>query len=192
MRVPRAHAERVLTILVAAVTLAVTVSGAPGQGRRELRVGVPGVPAALDPATALEGAVPLITRQVFDTLVAYREGSTDVEPALATRWGISRDGLVWTFELREGVRFHDGTPLTAQEAVASFERHLNGSAGSVVWPALMRGAPGVVRMVSGVMVTQSSRYRVTMMPSSPKCSTSGLTPAAAAARALMASTRRSI
>ena len=147
MRVPQARAYHVLTLFFAAVTLAVTGVPAPGQGRRELRVGVPGVPATLDPAAALEGAIPLIARQVFDTLVAYREGTTDVEPALATRWTISRDGLVWTFELREGVRFQDGTPLTSLEVVASFERHRSGEAGSVVWPALMRGSPGVVREV---------------------------------------------
>ena len=147
MRVPQARAYHVLTLLVVAVTLAVTGAPAPGQGRRELRVGVPGVPATLDPAAALEGTIPFIARQVFDTLVAYREGTTDVEPALATRWTVSRDGLVWAFELREGVRFHDGTPLTSLEVVASFERHRTGEAGSVVWPALMRGSPGVVREV---------------------------------------------
>ena len=147
MRVPQARASHLLALLVVAVTLAVTGAPAPGQGQRELRVGVPGVPATLDPAAALEGTIPFIARQVFDTLVAYREGTTDVEPALATRWNISRDGLVWTFELREGVRFHDGTLLTSLEAVASFERHRSGEAGGVVWPALMRGSPGVVREV---------------------------------------------
>ena len=64
---------------------------APSSTRREVRVGVPGVPAALDPAVALEGTIPLIARQVFDTLVAYHDGTTDVEPALATRWSVSRD-----------------------------------------------------------------------------------------------------
>jgi peptide/nickel transport system substrate-binding protein len=138
---------RPLTLLVVAATLAITVPGAVGQGRRELRVGVAGVPTSLDPAAALEGAVPLIARQVFDTLTAYREGSTDVAPALATRWAVSRDGLAWTFELREGVRFHDGTPLAAADVVASFERHRSGAAGSAVWPSLLRGTPGVVREV---------------------------------------------
>src|SRR3989454_10059930 len=71
----------------------------PPSIRREVRVGVPGVPAALDPAAALEGTIPLIARQVFDTLVAYRDGTTDVEPALATRWSVSRDGLTWSFTL---------------------------------------------------------------------------------------------
>ncbi len=84
--------------------------------RRELRIGAPGVPAILDPGAALEGATPLIARQVFDTLVAWREGSTDIEPALATRWNASRDGP---------------------------DAQIAGRA----WPALLRGAPGVVKEV---------------------------------------------
>src|SRR4030095_15760784 len=75
------------------------------QGRKELRVGVVGLPAQLDPAVALEGAAPLVARQVFDTLVAFRDGSTEVDPALATRWSVSRGGLVWTFSLPRGGGF---------------------------------------------------------------------------------------
>ena len=117
--------------------------------RRELRIGAPGVPSALDPGAALEGTSPLIARQVFDTLVVWREGSTEVEPALATRWNVSRDGLVWSFSLREGVKFHDGSPLTALEVAASFERQLRPETqgANKTWPALLRGAPGVVRAV---------------------------------------------
>lgn len=115
--------------------------------RREIRVGVVGLPASLEPGAALEGAGPLITRQVFDTLVAYREGSTDVEPSLATRWAVSRDGLVWTFTLRDNVRFHDGAPLTAAEVVASFDRYLRAGPAASVWAALLRGVPGVVREI---------------------------------------------
>ena len=112
-------------------------------------MGTLGVPATLDPAAALDGAGPLIARQVFDTLVAYREGSTDIEPSLATRWSVSRDGLVWSFVLRDGVRFHDGSPLTAADAAASFERQFKppAAAPSPVWAALLRGTPGIVREV---------------------------------------------
>ena len=122
------------------------------QGRKELRVGIAGVPAALDPATALEGATPLIARQVFDTLVAYREGSTEIEPALAIRWAVSRDGLVWTFTLREGVRFHDASPLTAGEVAASFQRQIAPDAAGPAWAALLRGRPGVVKEVRALDV----------------------------------------
>lgn len=115
--------------------------------RREIRIGIVGLPASLEPAAMLEGAGPLITRQAFDTLVAYREGSTDVEPALATRWAVSRDGLVWTFQLRETVRFHDGAPLTSSAVVASFDRQVRGGQSATVWAALLRGVPGVVREI---------------------------------------------
>jgi peptide/nickel transport system substrate-binding protein len=119
--------------------------------RKEIRIGVAGLPAALDPMSALEGAGPLVARQVLDTLVGYRESSTDVEPGLAVRWAVSRDGLVWSFTLRDGARFHDGTPLTAKEAAASFERWFKAegrpAAGPVVWGVLLRGVPGVVKDV---------------------------------------------
>jgi peptide/nickel transport system substrate-binding protein len=108
---------------------------------------MPGIPAVVDPAAALEGATPVIARQVFDTLVAYREGTTEIEPALAIRWAVSRDGLVWTFSLREGVRFHDGALLTASEVAASFQRQITTDASGAAWPALLRGRPGVIKDV---------------------------------------------
>jgi peptide/nickel transport system substrate-binding protein len=135
--------------LFAAWPVNVAAQISPGLARREVRLGLAGVPAALDPASAVEGPVPLISRQVFDTLVTYRADSTDVEPALATRWTVSRDGLVWSFTLREGVRFHDGAPLLAADVTASFERHLKPEAvaGAPVWATLLRGVPGVVKEV---------------------------------------------
>src|SRR5213594_3278293 len=149
-----------VTFLVLAVTLLVVrppahssaqgVSPPPAAGvRREVRIGAPGVPSVLDPGAALEGTIPLIARQVFDTLVVWREGSTEIDPALATRWTASRDGLVWSFTLREGVRFHDGTPLTALDVAVSFDRQLRPDAqiAGRAWPALLRGAPGVVKEV---------------------------------------------
>jgi peptide/nickel transport system substrate-binding protein len=142
MRVPA-----VLSACVLVLACLACPAESAAQGRKELRVGVAGVPATLDPAAALDGATPLIARQVFDTLVAYREGSTEIDPALATRWAASRDGLVWTFSLREGVRFHDGSPVTASEVAASFQRQLAPDAAGPAWAALLRGRPGVVKEV---------------------------------------------
>jgi peptide/nickel transport system substrate-binding protein len=56
---------------------------------------------------------------------------------------------VWSFTLRDNVRFHDGTALTVADVVASFQRTLNGGGrpGAAVWAALLRGVPGIVREV---------------------------------------------
>ena len=76
-----------VTFLVVLVTLLVvrppthsSAQGAPPAAgvRREVRIGAPGVPSVLDPGAALEGTVPLIARQIFDTLVVWREGSTEI------------------------------------------------------------------------------------------------------------------
>lgn len=141
-----------LAALLVAGSLSILAGSPPelvAQTRRELRVGLPGVPATLDPTVAVEGATPLIARQVFEGLVTYRTGTTDIEPALATGWSVSRNGLVWTFTVREHVQFHDGTPLAPAEVVASFDRHLRPDAAgrSPVWAALLRGVPGIVRDV---------------------------------------------
>ena len=131
----------VLSASVLALACLGCPEGSPAQGRKELRVGIAGIPAVVDPATALEGATPLISRQVFDTLVNYREGSTEIEPALAIRWAVSREGLVWTFALREGVRFHDGALLTASEVAASFQRQVTAATPASAWSALQGGRP---------------------------------------------------
>jgi len=146
------RAALLVALILASAAAAVSQglqANVPSGIRREVRVGVPGLPAAPDPGAALEGATPLVARQVFDTLVAYREGTTDVEPALATRWSVSRDGLVWSFTLREGVKFHDGASLTAPEVAASFERLLRAEAGAgpTIRASLFRGTPGVIREV---------------------------------------------
>src|SRR5262245_11743403 len=140
--------------LCAVVSLLVVLSPAASalaQGGA-LRVGVTAVPLEIDPATALEGAVPLIARQAFDTLVQYAAGSSDIEPALAVQWSVSKDGLVWSFRLRTGVSFHDGTALTAQHVVESLQReifpgHPQAPAGEPVAAKLLRGRPGIVREV---------------------------------------------
>ena len=76
----------------------------------------------LDPADVTDGESLLITWHLYEGLTRYRPGTTEVEPALATSWETSDDGLVWTFTLREGVTFHDGTPFDADAVVWNFER----------------------------------------------------------------------
>src|SRR5882762_2890994 len=139
-------------ILALVALFAVGAPSRSGAQAPALRVGLPSIPSVLDPATALEGSMPLIARQVFDTLVQYRDGSSDIEPGLATQWTVSRDGLSWTFRLREGVRFHDGTPLTARHVAESLDRiivptHPLAPSPNPAGPRLLRGSPGVVKEI---------------------------------------------
>ncbi|HKL69413.1 ABC transporter substrate-binding protein [Salibaculum sp.] len=90
-----------------------------------LIVGQIAEPKALDPAAVTAVNDFRILMNVFDGLVRYRDGTLEVEPALATDWTISDDGTVYTFDLREGVSFHDGTPFNAEAVVFNFERMLN-------------------------------------------------------------------
>ena len=61
---------------------------------------------------------------LYDGLVRYKPGTLEVEPALADSWDISDDGSTYTFHLREGVSFHDGTPFNADAVKFNFDRML--------------------------------------------------------------------
>jgi len=81
-------------------------------------------PKTLDPInTDIAEAVHVITN-VFDTLVTYDDETTDLVPSLAESWKTSDDGLTWTFQLRPGVLFHDGTPCNAAAVKLTFDRLL--------------------------------------------------------------------
>ena len=76
----------------------------------------------LDPGHAIEGESIKVCDNVYDTLVQYSAGTTELEPALAESWENSADGLTWTFHLRRGVTFHDGTPFNAEAVLFSLNR----------------------------------------------------------------------
>ena len=79
----------------------------------------------LDPPamTTQEGFI--ATTALYEGLVRYKPNSTDIEPALAERWDISSDGLAYTFHLRSGVKFHDGSALTGEAVAFTFDRSIN-------------------------------------------------------------------
>ena len=79
----------------------------------------------LDPADVTDGISVSMTDNIFEGLVRYKPGTSEVEPALAESWEISPDGLTFTFHLRKGVKFHDGTDLNADAVVYSFKRQFD-------------------------------------------------------------------
>ena len=90
-----------------------------------LVVGQIAEPKSLDPHAVTAVNDFRILMNVYDGLVRYGDGTLEPEPGLATDWTIGDDGTVYTFNLREGVTFHDGSPFNAEAVVFNFERMLN-------------------------------------------------------------------
>jgi peptide/nickel transport system substrate-binding protein len=82
-------------------------------------------PVVLDGALVSDGESLRVITQVFETLVALKPGTTEPEPGLAESWEANDDGTVWTFKIRQGVKFHDGTDLDAAAVCFNFDRWYN-------------------------------------------------------------------
>src|SRR3712207_2175697 len=95
---------------------------ATSQGRDSFIFAASGDPAGLDPALANDGETFRVARQIFEGLVGTEPGTPDPAPLLAESWEISEDQLTYTFDLKEGVTFHDGTPFDAEAVFFNFER----------------------------------------------------------------------
>jgi peptide/nickel transport system substrate-binding protein len=95
-----------------------------------LNVGLQADPTTLDPTQAGLTAIWKVIEHVYDTLVRVDPELTPV-PGLAESWEISEDGLTYTFKLRSGVTFHDGTPLTSDDVVFSYTRVLDPATAAV-------------------------------------------------------------
>lgn len=105
---------------------------------------------SLDPVTVTDSESIEVGELIYEGLVGWKPGTTDIEPRLATGWQVSQDGKTWTFQLREHVVFQDGTPFDAQAVVFSFERLLDPkhpsylATGGGYWRALLHDVEKVV------------------------------------------------
>jgi peptide/nickel transport system substrate-binding protein len=130
-RYPRrriAGAIAICALLISAVE-PVSAAGGEEEARDVVEVAIAGDPDSLDPHATSGTLTFQVLRNVYDTLlVPNQEGR--LEPSLATAWEVSDDELRWTFELREGVTFHDGSAFTAEDVKATFERILAEGSGS--------------------------------------------------------------
>ncbi|MCG8583436.1 MAG: ABC transporter substrate-binding protein [Pirellulales bacterium] len=76
----------------------------------------------LDPINTSNGETAKVLYNVFDNLITFDDKTLELVPSLAKEWTISDDGLVYTFELRDDVKFHDGAAFDADAVVFTFER----------------------------------------------------------------------
>jgi peptide/nickel transport system substrate-binding protein len=92
-----------------------------GGGSGTLVAAIAGEPDQLDPHKTSAYFSFEVLENVFDTLVAP-DADLKMQPALAQSWDVSPDQLTWTFHLRQGVTFHDGSPFGADDVVYSYRR----------------------------------------------------------------------
>src|SRR4051794_7800089 len=120
-----------LALVPAALALALATAGLVAASDRHaaasdtLVFGSSADPVTLDPALASDGESFRPARQIFEGLTGLKPGTTKVVPKLATSWKSSKDGKTWTFQLRTGVKFSDGTPFNAAAVCFNFNRWYN-------------------------------------------------------------------
>ena len=124
--------RRVLKAGIAAGAVALLVAAVASgsaekasQSTSTLVFGAAADPVVLDAALISDGESFRVVYQITETLVGLRPGTTQLAPMLATKWARSNGGRRWTFTLRRGVEFHDGTPFNAAAVCANFDRWYN-------------------------------------------------------------------
>ena len=127
-----------------------------------------GEPTTLDPAIARETTSHLFVTGLFSGLVRITSDFR-IEPDLAERWEVDDAGVVYTFTLREGITFHDGHPITAEDFKYSIERAADAALNSETAPLYLGDIVGVtekrdgeVEEVSGVEVVDERTVRITI------------------------------
>lgn len=132
-----------------AAALALFVAG--GAAAQDARIGLGSAVTAVDPQFYVIGSNSALARNVFDALV-NQDDRQQLVPGLATRW-TAIDATTWEFELRRGVRFHDGSEFTAEDVAASLRR-----------VPTIKNSPSsfmpFVRAIAGVEIVDSHRIRI--------------------------------
>jgi ABC-type transport system substrate-binding protein len=155
--------------LVALLAVAASCGGSGGGGNRRTIVDSrdESDPRSLDPSLSTDVPTGRAVAYIFDGLTSF-DAQANVHPDLAERWDVTPDGRIYTFHLRRGVKFHDGTPFTARHVVSSWLRVLDPKAksgrGEPLYP--IRGAKeyamGTGKTVDGVVARDDSTVVVTL------------------------------
>ncbi|MBK3495816.1 ABC transporter substrate-binding protein [Viridibacillus sp. YIM B01967] len=150
MRKKRWLALGLMLLLVLSTALAACSSDSKDDGKDEstggkekkektLIFGRGGDSVSLDPIAVTDGESYKVTQNLFETLINFGEQDTTLKPGLAKSWKAAKDGLSYTFELQEGIKFHDGTDFNAEAVVKNFERWMSGNAETRPYFASMFG-----------------------------------------------------
>ncbi|NLG26355.1 MAG: peptide ABC transporter substrate-binding protein [Chloroflexi bacterium] len=156
--------ERPTAVTSQPLTSSATRSAATGDTLRVFG----GEPVTLDPAMVQDSTSAQYVVHLFSGLVTL-DRKLEVVPDLATRWDVSSDGLIYTFELRPDATFGDGTPITAEDFVYSIERACSPELGSPVAPVYLGDIVGAAEYnagladhIAGLEAVEPHRLRVTI------------------------------
>lgn len=134
---PRLVLAAVLALLLAtslvaglAAALAADETPAPADGKVTLRVGWTTDPDNLNPFVGIEQSSYELYHISYDFLTDFGINYLETVPGLAESWESSDDGLTWTFKIREGVKWHDGEPLTARDIAFSYNFQIENELGN--------------------------------------------------------------
>src|SRR5215510_8587138 len=135
--------KKLILASVAALALAVTypaLADQPKQGGAAV-VTFNNDLTTLDPHVGYDWQNWSVIKSIFDGLMDYKPGTTELEPDLAKEFTVSDDGLTYTFKLRDGLKFHNGRPVTSADVKYSLERAVN--------PATQSPGAGYFSMIKG-------------------------------------------
>ena len=133
--------SRLAAATLALVWTAFTLEASPAKAETTLTV-VDGIDVKdWDPAVAY-GHESYVLNNIYDPLTRYNTKEGKLEPALATSWSVSDDGLAWTFKLRPNVKFHSGAPVTAGAIKTMLDRNIKMNQGAqYLWGGATVTAP---------------------------------------------------
>ena len=151
MPIPRSRPALVTTLLAAAATVASFGAAGASPGAGELTVAI-SFTEEVDPDVFFDLELVSLTNAVYEGLVRYAPGGTEVEGVLAESWEVSPDGLTFTFHLRPEATFADGSPVDSAAVLAAFERK-----------AAMQGPPSyILAEVAGYEAPDPATFVITL------------------------------
>ncbi|HEX7785363.1 MAG TPA: ABC transporter substrate-binding protein [Methylomirabilota bacterium] len=144
-------------LVLLALVLAPAAIAAPPKDA--IVIGLLAEPVTMDPPQITDLNSTRVIKRMFEGLTAQELGTYKIVPGLARSWDISKDGLTYTFHLRPNVKFHDGTPLTADAVKFCFDRQMNDK-GPFYATGTYPYVKGFLGNVAGVEVVNPSTVQI--------------------------------
>ncbi len=138
------------------------------QSGKPIVVGSVGQPVSLASGKISDGNSLFVQQQIYDRLLEFKPGTTEVEPGLATSARANSSATVWTFALRSGVKFHDGTEFDANAVKANFDFWWDDTrpgffkSGNSIVPDIFEGYKSSKSLIKSVTIESKLRLRIEM------------------------------